>query len=776
MRWKSLCAAPALLLALAVGCTRPCYVSESDYHSCTPMLPDHLSENDHDLSCRPLTKPVDAPPTLHNLDRKIRFLSLAEAVSIALETGTVGQQSLLFPGSAFDNLVAFNGGPNITGAAVSGSDAIRVLAIDSAILGANIDQALSKFDAFFSSAMTWNHVDSFNPAFAARAGIPPSAATNINLDEATLSGGIFKPMVTGGTAGIVFNNQYILNNLVTTPGVSPTYQPQLQFQFEQPLLQGFGVEINQLRAALPGLQVIPTLQNVNFTQQPFNQQPTQEGIILTRIRFDQQRADFERNVNQMLFNLENAYWNLYGSYWALYSREQGLRFAYEAYKLSKAGYEAGRVKAADFYQTRGQYELFRAQRLQAIDTVLDNERQLRALMGLPAEDCTRLMPCDSPTLAPYDPDWCSALQEALNKRPELYMARQDVKAAQLRIIQAKNELLPDLRAGAVYDFNQIGNRLDGPDNTNAFRNLAVDPHSSWAVGLRLFIPIGYRLAYARLRQAQLGLARSMEVLYDQEMKTQRFLALQYRRIIDSYEQIRAQRAQREAFGEQLRARNQEFLAGRGTLDILLEAQRFWADALANEYAAVVQYQNALCGFEFAKGSILEHDNVTITEGPLPHCAQVRAVEHFRERTVALVARERATVGCGCGCNGGESPADASSLPVDKPSLPAFLQAVPPLKDPPPADKVMPPADKSGKDVQTLPAPKSEQPISLPAQLPDLPPAPPAPPVKKGPKVSSDFGSVRSDAIENVPSGAVLPQLPLFDSQRRQEGQSDSQPR
>src|SRR5207244_6585735 len=121
-------------------------------------------------------------------------------------------------------------------------------------------------------------------------------------------------------------------------------------------------------------QFLAALANNGLQFQP----PGVEGILVSRIRADEQRAEFERNLNQMLLNVEVAYWNLYGAYWTLYSREQGLRFAYEAFRLSKAGYEAGRVKAADFHQSRGQYELFRAQRLQALDTVLEDERQLRA--------------------------------------------------------------------------------------------------------------------------------------------------------------------------------------------------------------------------------------------------------------------------------------------------------------------------------------------------------------------------------------------------------------
>src|SRR3954452_6865851 len=127
---------------------------------------------------------------------------------------------------------------------------------------------------------------------------------------------------------------------------------------------------------------------------------------------------------------------------------------------------------------------------------------------------------------------------------------------------------------------------------------------------------GYVEIRVEVSPSDLALVRARETLKDQELKAQRFLARNYRQLSTTYEQIRANRAQREAFAEQLRARQQEFEAGRGTLDGLLEPQRFWADALANEYQQIVAYNNALVGFEFAKGTILQHDNVVISEGPL----------------------------------------------------------------------------------------------------------------------------------------------------------------
>ncbi len=702
MRWKRLCGTLALLaLTLTSGCKQRTFMTEADFNRTTTTALEHM-ELRQDLGAYPLTEPHGAPPTLNDLDRQIRYISLAECIAIALEQGRVGQFNILFPGEINDNLVQF------TGRGVTGSDAIRVFALEPARAGAEIEASLSKFDAVFTTGLNWQTTDQpiGTPLQTFQAGA--SNVNSINTEEATATMGILKPLATGGVAGITFNVPYQYTNLPAR--VNPSYRPQLQFQFEQPLLQGFGVEINQLRAAHPGSLLNPGL---------LNTAPTGEGILITRLRFDQSRAEFERQLNQMLFNVEVAYWNLYGSYWNLYSREQGLRFAFEAFKVNKAKYEAGRTNAADFYQSRGQYELFRAQRLQALDQVLENERKLRALMGIPLEDGTRLMPSDSPTLAPYQPDWNTAVEEALQKRPELYMVRQEIKANQMRLILAKNSILPDLRLTGTYDVNSIGSRLDGAEtplitrdeftgnvtgarDSNALRALAENNYHNWGIGLRMVMPLGYRLGYTQIRQAQLELARSMEILKDQELKVISFLGNYYRRLSLNYEQIRANRAQREAFGEQLRTRQQEYLAGRGTLEILLEAQRFWSEALSQEYQAIVAYNNALAGFEFTKGTIQHHDNVYIAEGALPECAAVRAVDHQKQRTAALVLRERAM-----------PTLITPTAPVNlrgnskAPTLPSVLAAQPLLKDAPPLDSTVDALRSSN-----LPAPVEMKPSEL----------------------------------------------------------------
>lgn len=656
MRWKAVVIGLVLISAIGVGCKQQCFITECDYHHYKEigLLPE--------LECRPAQclppewNNAPTPATILDPDREPRFLSLAETIAIALEQGNVTGS-----GSS-DTLVS------LQGRNVGGDDSIRVFALDPAILATDIESALSRFDVRWDTSMSWSKVD--RPIGNALDTFQ-AVGRNIqatNTDNANFQTALAKPLPTGGVAGITFSTQFERTNLNAL--VNPSYRPTLTFAFEQPLLQGFGVEINQLRANHPGGETI----QVQSTART-------EGILITRLRFDQARIDFERTVIQMVLNVEEAYWNLYGSYWTLYSREQALRQAYEAWKINKARFEAGRIPIQDFAQSRQQYELFRGQRISALGEVLERERQLRSLLGMPVEDCKRLVPCDAPTLAPYQPDWCTALNEALALRPELLLARQDLKFRQLDLIIQKEQLLPDLRFFSNYDITGLGSQLDGAAPFNAFRSLASNHFNDWTLGFRLSVPLGFRDAHAAVRAARLNLAKSYLVLRDQERKAQLALGLAYRHIFEFYEQIQAQRALREAAATQLEARFKEFLAGRGTLDFLLEAQRVWADALSSEYSFIVQYNNNLALFEFSKGTLLQHDNVYISEGPLPQCALKRAVAHQEERTKALVLRERAVPHPPCCTTPGQESAGLPILPSNEaPTLPALMGAQPKVTD------------------------------------------------------------------------------------------------
>ncbi|HZT82827.1 MAG TPA: TolC family protein [Gemmataceae bacterium] len=694
MRWKIGLAWLALILALTAGCKQQCFLTEGDLATYQNLgLPN--------LECKPQsiceTTGVaysPRPMTVDDPEAKPRYISLAECIAIALEQGNNGFQPFLQTATNLLNSSSgFAIGPplsnetvvSFTGAGLSQSDNVRALALDPATVAAGIEAALSKFDAQWITSMSWNAIDqpiaSALQTFQARG----TGLNAINQTSANFQTSLLKPLPSGGVAGISFGTNYTLTNLPAR--VNPSYQPVLQFGFEQPLLQGFGVEINQIRATHPGVaSILPGQSLVGGQTFPGlltqNLSPTQEGILVTRLRFDQERAEFERQLNVLVLNVEAAYWALYSAYWSLYAYEQALLAGYEAWQITRKKYEAGAkdITAAELAQARGQYELFRSQRLTALGLVLERERILRTVLNLPASDCTRLIPSDEPTQALYNPDWCSALNEALALRPELIIAREQVKVAQLNVINQRNLLLPDLRAFAVYDINGIGTHIDGADSENAFRSLASNHFNDWSTGLRMTMPIGFRLAHAQTRIARLQLARAYAQLQAEELKVNRNLRDQYTLLFEAHKLIEVFRAQRIAYAEQLRVRTEQFAAGTRTLDIVLEAQRFWAQALVGEYSAISEYNQILAGFEYSKGTILRHNNIHIAEGPLPQCAQVRAADHVRERSKSCVLRQPALpAGCGaCGPNG--CGAGVPNLPADKPlSLPELFQNGSPIK-------------------------------------------------------------------------------------------------
>jgi outer membrane protein TolC len=740
MRWIIVVGGLALMLMTTAGCKQQCYMTECDFNHYKDIMPLAL-ENNKPFSILP-PGPIYTPDPANtdDPDRPIRYLSLAEAIAIALERGNIGEADP-------NRLLGIQG---IRGAGVA-SDNIRVLALNPAIAGATIELALSKFDAVWNTSITWNNTD--RPVGTPLDTFQAQNQVNaIEQQEATFTSSILKPLPTGGVAGITFTTDYQFTNLPAR--VNPSYRPALQFQFEQPLLQGYGVEINQIRARHPG--------NLFTPGRLFNLQPTQEGVLITRLRFDQERAEFERRVNLLLLNVESAYWTLYGAYMTLFAQEQGLRAAYEAWKISYENWRVGRIPDQQLAQARAQYEIARSQRLAALGSgggggglqplivqqqpgVLEAERQLRGVLNLPPSDGYRLVPCDSPTLAPYKPDWNTALNEALALRPELIMARQEVKTRQLNLIEAKNNLLPDLRAFATYDINGIGNRLDGAQINNTFRSLASDHFNNWQLGLNLNYPFGYRQAYASVRIARLQLAQSYALLKEQELRAARALDIPYRRITELYAQISILRAQRQEIARVLQAALEIYRAGSaravggeqqqlaGTLAAVLQAQQTWANALSSEINFIIQYNIELANFEFNKGTIMQHNNVQIAEGPLPKCAQVRAVEHERERTKALVLATRPNPDLlpSC-CPDGCGTADADGAPP----LPAVLNATPPLPKLPPPEQLKMPQPINGNppkpaDTAPLPTPltpaRPETERSLPLLRGLTPPAPPAAP-------------------------------------------------
>jgi outer membrane protein TolC len=333
------------------------------------------------------------------------------------------------------------------------------------------------------------------------------------------------------------------------------------------------------------------------------------------------------------------------------------------------------VTVQDLAALELQYQNLRLARLDALGgqglSVLEAERQLRFVVGLPPEDGCRLVPSDTPTTAPYEPDWHGALTTALNSRPELAQLHQEVKKIQLDIKRLKNQTLPDLRFVGSYDINGLGTRLDGSSvvnglQDNAFRSLASNHFNNWTAGLSLDVPIGFRAANSQLRRAQLQLAQRIVQLKDMEKQAAFALQQSYRELLRASEAVHIRGSIRKVATEKYQAFYEKFRAGLENPIFLLQAQGEWTKALADERKTIFDYNVALAKFELERGTIQQYDNVSIADGPLPACVQARADAHLSARQHACVVREHPAA-----CGNLPSAALIPAVSEGPPSIPAL---------------------------------------------------------------------------------------------------------
>ncbi len=750
MRWLPGSFAFVLVVSLVAGCNRQCFVAKPDYDNPASTLLSAGMEADYSLGNDPFTPTTAAPATVNNPDRPPRYLSLQEAIAIALENGTASTSTLQGangPGSGLFSLQMYQTPPLSgiqSGNLATFTDNIRVLSLNPAISGSDIEGALSKFDASWVTSMNWTVTDN----------LLQGLNSFQNGQAAAFQSGIVKALASGGYASVSYAQNY---QLLTQPPtttfaiLNPLYTSQVVFGFEQPLLRNFGTRINEMLGGLTtpvtnGLGVPAVLSNLYGTRQSQALQSgtivASDGILVARLRFDQQRADFERVLQGLVLQTEVAYWNLYNAYGQLYSFEESLRVAHRAWMISHAQFVAGKLKIQDYSPVRGQYEDFRTQRATALGLVLDNERNLRGIIGLPVEDGCRIVPVTPPTLSHREPDWCTAMRDALTLRPELVMARDSLRLSQMNLEVAENFLKPDVRFAANYIPQGFGSTLQGrgvlsqlqdpTQPSNALQSLASNHFNNWTIGLTATVPLGFRLEHAAVRAARIQMAQNYYLVRDQENKATQALTQQFMKMQEWYQRIERTREVRKAYALSIAARIKSVEAGATTIDIaFLDFQAKLATAMANEFGAIAEYNNSLARFEWAKGTILRYNNVHVAEGALPRCAQERAVVHEKERSKALVLRERPD-------------------PMTHPGRLAHFGDIPPMAVPRP----LPIFDKPAT---LLPG---AAPAAQPETLPQPTPAPPSQAAPSAqPQATAPLGLVPTSGEQSAAPALASPVVP-----------------
>ncbi|MGC4006240.1 MAG: TolC family protein [Pirellulales bacterium] len=484
-----------------------------------------------------------------------------------------------------------------------------------------VEAALSEFDATFAARTSWEKND------RAINNLLLGGGTNLfKQDLGVMQYQLQKRAATGGTMTFRHNTDYDSNNAPANLFGS-AWNTNFEMEARQPLLQGAGVEYNRIAG-------------------PSGIAGQYNGVLIARANTDIALADFEIGVRDLVSNVENAYWDLYYAYRDLDAKIAARDTALESWRRVQALMQAGRKggEAEKEAQAREQYFRFQedvqnalAGRLidgtqtnngssggtfRATGGVQVSERRLRLIMGLPITDGRMLRPADEPHLAAMRFEWTTMLSESLVRRVELRRQQWQIKRREMELVASKNFLLPQLDTVGRYRFRGFGKDLldpngDGTRFDNAYENLVDGDFQEWQMGLELNMPLGYRRGHAAVRAAELQLARERAILYEQERDVQLGLSNAVAELDRAYAVAQTNYNRRAAAKEQLAAISAAFDADKATLDLTLEAQRRALESESRFHAALVDYAVALKNVQFEKGTLLDYNEITLSEGPWP---------------------------------------------------------------------------------------------------------------------------------------------------------------
>ncbi|HXT61110.1 MAG TPA: TolC family protein, partial [Pirellulales bacterium] len=601
-----------------------------------------------------------APLTLSNPEaRELWDLTLEEAMRTALANSKVLRNlgGLLFtPGlPASNQTIAPTGqllqtqGQNLAGQSLGQPQTSQTIynpAIQESNTSNGVEAALSQFDAQFNSQIFWQSND--RPQNLHLTGFTPAVFLQ---DFAQQQSEIGKVTADGSRVFLREHTTYDQNNNQSNQFPS-AWNNDIEAEFRHPLLQGAGAEFNRIAGPNSSNGLFAGQGTNGPIQNPNSLPGTYNGVVLARLNVDITLADFEAGVRNFVSDTERAYWDLYYNYRNLAAvqagRDSALQTWRKVYALYKNGSKGG--EAEKEAQAREQYFLFRAQVENSLGLLYTAESRLRYMMGLAPTDGRLIRPADEPTTAEVQFDWREILPEALTRSVEVRRQKWVVKQNEYKLIAARNYLLPRLDAQALYRWRGFGDGLvnyngqaynasnlapGGNNGSGAWNTLWGGQYQEWQMGLNLTVPIGFRLAMAGVRNAELILAQSRALLQDQELELVHVLTNSIRDLDRNYQVSQTTFNRRVAAAKQVEAVKAGYDAGTVTLDMLLDAQRRLADAEIAYYRALVDYNVAILQVHFRKNSLLEYNGVYLAEGPWPAKAYFDARKRARERDAAL---------------------------------------------------------------------------------------------------------------------------------------------
>lgn len=447
---------------------------------------------------------------------------------------------------------------------------IQIESYNPAIATAAVVEAEAAFDAIFFLDYADTNQDS--PSASELAGNQSSLRT--------YRGGIRKLLPTGMTAEVSVGQTRTETDLQFAT-INPAWESTFQAQLSQPLLRGFGLDVN--RAEI----------NLRRTEQRISQH------------------QFRARVRDTLLAVERAYWGLVAARRAAMILAESVAQNYDTF-ISMQQRQAHDATPVELANSESRWRSREVEYFEAVKNVRDAEDALKNLLNDPelllSEDL-EIIPNDSPYAGAVVLDHFAEVRTALDYRSEIKEAKERVEAARIQSAVAKNATLPVLDLTFSYEVEGLATNPD-----LSFDELTRNRFRSYTVGLNFAYPIGNRGPRAALKQARdresqavIAVRAQMDQVVFEVNNEIRTLLFRYRQIPPQLRAVDAAVRNLSA----LQARTQAITPA------FLETELANIEQLASNRLTLLQvlvdYNTAIAQLEQAKGTLLEYNNVVIRE-------------------------------------------------------------------------------------------------------------------------------------------------------------------
>lgn len=438
-----------------------------------------------------------------------------------------------------------------------------------------------------------------------------SSLTGNNQRVWTGTAGLRQALITGTSYDLSFNNQRTETDFPFNV-LDPNYRVDTQLAITQPLLKGFGLDVNEA----------PSRIAVH----------TREAALL------QYRGRAASVVQSALEGL----WDLNLARALLEVKQQSLARARQLQRTVEAQVDRGLLARVELLKAQVAAAARDDDVVLARKAVRDAEDRLRDTIAPDADPSfweRDLVPAGTIEFPSRDVDDSSSISRALDQRAEILQAREDLAGRKEALALSRNALLPSLNlvggvkvtglAGtekqnqalidfrdqypAIYDLldalfggllvgsgtvdrGLVGGYLDALENMDFF---------TWSVGVNIEIPLGNDTAESRYIQAVADEKRSQENLKSVSRKVQIEVREIVRRVHTNQERLETTALTRELAEKNLAAEEEKLARGYSSSQEVLDLQVALAEARANELKARTDLEKSFASLARSGGTLLD---------------------------------------------------------------------------------------------------------------------------------------------------------------------------